>query len=116
MLSKNDLVQKKCGPCQKGTLPLVAQEIANLLPSLDKEWKVEDVHHLEREFHFKNFKEALDFTVKVGNVAESEGHHPDIQLSWGKVKVTIWTHKINGLSINDFILAAKIDRLVGLVA
>lgn len=115
MFNSENLVQRSCAPCQKGTNPLVAQEIANLLPSLNNEWKAVDVHHLEREFHFKNFKDGLEFTVKVGNVAESEGHHPDIQLSWGKVKVTIWTHKINGLSINDFILAAKIDRLVDLV-
>ncbi len=108
---QNELTKRKCEPCEKGTLPHQAQEINKLLPSLDKEWKVVDLHHLEREFHFLNFKQALDFTVKVGELAEAEGHHPDILLAWGKVKITLWTHKIKGLSDNDFILAAKIDKI-----
>lgn len=110
-MQNDELVRRKCAPCEKKTSPLVELEIANLLPSLHKEWKAVDLHHLEREFHFRDFKEAMDFTVKVGAIAEQEGHHPDIMLSWGKVKVSTWTHKINGLSINDFILAAKIDQL-----
>ena len=105
------LREKKCTPCEKGTKPLDQKQVDELLPSLDKEWKVEGLHHLEREFSFLNFKEALDFTVKVGNLAEREGHHPDILLSWGKVKITLWTHKIKGLSDNDFILASKVDAL-----
>jgi len=68
-------------------------------------------HHLERHFKFPDFKTALDFVNKVGDVAEEQGHHPDIHLSWGKVHVTIWTHKIDGLTESDFIFAAKIDRL-----
>lgn len=105
-----ELSKQKCEPCAKGTPPLTEAEIAKLLPSLHGDWKVIDHHHIEREFHFSNFKEALDFTVRVGNLAEAEGHHPDILLSWGKVKVTLFTHKIKGLSTNDFILAAKIDK------
>ena len=66
---------------------------------------------LEKEFKFKNFKEALDFTNKAGQLAERQGHHPDIYLAWGKVKIELWTHKIGGLHENDFILAAGIDRL-----
>ena len=69
-------------------------------------------HHIEKEFTFKNFREALDFTVEVGELAEEEGHHPDIYLAWGKVKITLWTHKIDGLSESDFILAAKTDGLL----
>lgn len=75
------------------------------------EWRVVDGHHIERDFGFSNFREALDFTNEVGELAEGEGHHPDIYLAWGKVGVKIWTHKINGLTESDFILAAKIDRL-----
>lgn len=70
-----------------------------------------DEHHLEKNFNFKNFRQAIDFTNKVGELAESEGHHPDIYLAWGKVKVTTWTHKIDGLTESDFILAAKINLL-----
>jgi len=79
---------------------------------ISQEWKVVGEHHLEREFKFKDFAAALAFTNKVGALAEAEGHHPDICLSWGKVKVIIWTHKINGLHENDFILAAKIDGII----
>ena len=69
-------------------------------------------HHLEKEFRFKDFAEALAFTNKVGAIAEAEGHHPDIYVAWGKVRITIWTHKIDGLTRSDFVLAAKIDRLL----
>ncbi len=75
-------------------------------------WKVIDDHHLEKEFPFRNFKEALDFTNRVGAIAEQEGHHPDILLRWGRAKLTVRTHSINGLSENDFILAAKADGAV----
>ena len=105
------LSTKKCVPCSGGIPPLNAQEIKVLLPQIKKGWKVIDNHHLECEWAFKDFKEALDFTNKVGEVAENEGHHPDIYLAWGKVKVTLWTHKINGLTESDFILAAKTDLL-----
>jgi len=70
-------------------------------------------HHLEKEYQFKNFAQALAFTNKVGELAEAQGHHPDIYLAWGKVKITIWTHKINGLTESDFVLAAKADKLTG---
>jgi len=75
------------------------------------EWKVVDNHHLERQFTFPDFKTALRFVNQVGTLSEEQGHHPDISLAWGKVGITIWTHKINGLTESDFILAAKIDRL-----
>jgi 4a-hydroxytetrahydrobiopterin dehydratase len=78
---------------------------------LDSAWQVAGEHHLQREFNFKDFRDALTFTNRVGELAEEQGHHPDIFLTWGKAKVTIWTHKIDGLTESDFILAAKIDSL-----
>ena len=77
---------------------------------LKNDWKIIKEHHLEKEYSFKNFKEALNFTIKVGELAENQGHHPDIFLAWGKVKLTIWTHKIDGLTESDFIFAAKADK------
>ncbi len=106
-----DLSQKKCIPCSKGTPPLKGEKLSSLYKQLNPGWKVIDEHHLEKEFRFKDFKEALAFTNKVGQVAEQEGHHPDIYLAWGKVKIQLWTHKISGLSENDFIMAAKCDQL-----
>ncbi len=110
-MEHQELEQRKCEPCAKGTAPMQEPEITKFTSSLHSDWKVVNLHHLEREFHFADFKDALNFTIKVGNLAEQEGHHPDILLSWGKVKITIWTHKIKGLSVNDFILAAKIDAM-----
>lgn len=107
----SDLTSKKCVPCSIGAIPLNADEIRNFLKDLNESWEVKDNKQIERVFKFKDFKEALEFTNKVGGLAEAEGHHPDIYLSWGKVIVTLWTHKIKGLHENDFILAAKIDAL-----
>ncbi|HZR19884.1 MAG TPA: 4a-hydroxytetrahydrobiopterin dehydratase [Verrucomicrobiae bacterium] len=105
------LAEKDCVPC-KGEVPaLKGADLSRLKHELKPEWQIVQEHHLEREFKFKNFVEALAFTNKVGELAEQQGHHPDIYLTWGKVKVTIWTHKIDGLTESDFVLAAKIDRL-----
>ena len=82
-----------------------------LLTELGDEWEVIDTHHLEKTILLKNFAEALTFTNQVGSIAEKEGHHPDIELGWGRVKIIIWTHKIDGLSKSDFILAAKISAI-----
>lgn len=87
------------------------EELKKFFESLVGGWKLVEEHHIEKEFKFKDFKAALAFTNKVGELAESEGHHPDIFLSWGKVVVRTWTHKALGLTENDFILAAKIDEL-----
>ena len=91
--------------------PLKGGALADLQRRLGNGWGVINEHHLEKVFNFKNFREALAFTNQVGDLAEQQGHHPDMGLSWGRVKVTIWTHKIDGLSESDFVLAAKIDRL-----
>ncbi|MEE9268633.1 MAG: 4a-hydroxytetrahydrobiopterin dehydratase [Candidatus Krumholzibacteria bacterium] len=106
----SELANKECVPCRGGVPPLGEKAIQSLLDQLGGGWKSVDDHHLEKEYSFKNFREAMDFTVKVGELAEAQGHHPDIYLSWGKVKLTIWTHKINGLTESDFVLAAKAER------
>lgn len=105
------LSAKHCIPCKGGTLPLKGQPLLDLLSLLQKGWSVIEEHHLEREYTFKNFGEALAFTNRIGGIAEMEGHHPDIHLSWGKVKLLIWTHKIDGLTESDFVLAAKCDEV-----
>ena len=106
----SDLAKKTCIPCRGGVPPLKGAQLEDLQDKLKNDWKIINEHHLEKEYSFKNFKEALDFTVKVGELAEDQDHHPDIFLTWGKVKVTIWTHKIDGLTESDFIFAAKTDR------
>jgi 4a-hydroxytetrahydrobiopterin dehydratase len=108
---KTSLADRKCKPCQEGTLPVKGEDLKRLHDQLSKGWNVIGEHHMEREFKFKDWPKAQDFTNQVGDLAQQEDHHPDILLQYGKVKVTLWTHKINGLSENDFILAAKIDRL-----
>ncbi len=110
-MAQMQLSEMKCVPCRGGVEPLKGEEIFKMAKQISQDWKVIDEHKLEREFKFKDFKEALDFVNKVGALAEEEQHHPDIYLTWGKVKINLWTHKINGLHTNDFILAAKIDEL-----
>jgi len=102
------LSSKTCVPCRGGVPPLRGEEIRPLLEQVPG-WRVVDEHHLEREYAFSDFLTALDFVNRVGSIAEEQGHHPDLELSWGKAGVKIWTHKINGLTESDFILAAKID-------
>lgn len=107
----NELASKTCVPCKKGAPSLQGKQLKELLAKLGKGWRVARKHHLEKEFKFKDFLQALDFTNQVGKLAEKVGHHPDIYLAWGKVRITIWTHKIDGLTESDFILAAKIEAL-----
>lgn len=102
------LSQKKCIPCTKDTIPFTQAQTDTYLKLLDPAWQVVENHHLEKSYQFPDFKSALDFVNKVGAIAEGEGHHPDIFLAWGRVELKIWTHKIKGLSENDFILAAKV--------
>jgi 4a-hydroxytetrahydrobiopterin dehydratase len=110
-LPVSELTRKHCVPCQGGVPPLKSQEISGLVEKLGGGWVVVDDHHLEKEYRFLDFAQALDFTNEVGEIAENEGHHPDIHLSWGSVRLTIWTHKIDGLTESDFILAAKADEV-----
>lgn len=105
------LSTRNCTPCQGEEEPLKGEELKALHRQLTDGWKVVDEHHLIKNFTFDDFRQALDFTNRVGEVAEEEGHHPDIYLSWGKVEVKIWTHKIGGLSESDFIFAAKSDAV-----
>ena len=111
--NRMSLEAKTCVPCRGGVPPLKGQELTNLHQQLPDpaDWKIVDEHHLTRAYSFPNFKQALDFVNRVGTLAEEQGHHPDIVLKWGKVEITLWTHKIDGLTESDFIMAAKIDRL-----
>ena len=107
----SELAKRECIPCRSAEDPLGPAEIEPLHAQLDPDWKVVDNHHLERVYKFKNFVEALDFTNRVGALAEEVFHHPDLHLAWGKVGVEIWTHKIKGLHEADFVFAAKCDLL-----
>jgi 4a-hydroxytetrahydrobiopterin dehydratase len=107
------LADKTCVPCRGGTPPLTGKELADIRRQLPEssEWNVVNEHHLVRAYKFPDFRSALAFVNKVGEIAEEQGHHPDIVLGWGKVEITTWTHAVDGLTESDFILAAKIDRL-----
>ncbi len=107
-----ELAQRSCIPCQGGIPPLSPDESQRLLQQLDGSWEVIENHHLMRNFDFPDFATALEFVNKVGQVAEREGHHPEIYLTYGKVGIQLWTHKVDGLTESDFVLAAKIDGLV----
>jgi 4a-hydroxytetrahydrobiopterin dehydratase len=105
-----DLASKHCIPCRGGTPPLKGAELEEIQGQLP-DWSVIEEHHIEKTFKFPNFKSALVFVNRIGDVAEEQGHHPDICFGWGNVKVTLYTHKISGLTESDFILAAKVDQL-----
>ena len=109
----NDLASRDCVPCRGGVPPLEHDSIQRLLRELDG-WAAVNDHHLLKIYEFKNFRESLEFVNRVGELAEAQGHHPDISFGWGKAEVTIWTHKIDGLTESDFILAAKIDQIPNL--
>jgi 4a-hydroxytetrahydrobiopterin dehydratase len=104
------LESKTCVPCRGGIPPLKGADLSELAGKV-KGWEVVKEHHVSKTYTFSDFREALKFVNRVGELAEEQGHHPDICLSWGKVAVSIWTHKVDGLTENDFILAAKIDQL-----
>ena len=106
------LAEKHCVPCRGGVPPLKGEPL-EALKAQAPGWQVVDDHHLTRTFTFPDFRAALDFVNRIGAVAEAEGHHPDLYLAWGRVEVKTWTHKIDGLTESDFILAAKIDQLAG---
>ncbi len=108
----NDLTAKRCVACEGGTPALTPDEITAFQTKFSEPWEVIENKRIQKPFSFNDFKGALEFVNKVGVLAEAEGHHPDIQLSYGKVIIELWTHAVSGLSENDFILAAKIDELV----
>ncbi|MDX1579269.1 MAG: 4a-hydroxytetrahydrobiopterin dehydratase [Gemmatimonadota bacterium] len=105
------LEDMQCVPCRGGVPPLEGEDLERLAARLSADWTVVDEHHLEREYEFPDFVTALDFVNRVGELAEEQDHHPDIELSWGRVVVRIWTHKIDGLTESDFVFAAKTEAL-----
>ena len=106
----NELASRECVPCRGGVPPLKGEEIKKLLSQVNG-WEVVNEHHLSKAYKFEDFQEALAFVDRVGKLAEEQGHHPDICFGWGRAEITIWTHKIDGLTESDFVLAAKIDEL-----
>ena len=106
----SELANKKCVPCNAETPTLREEEISTLVPQVPG-WEVVEGHHLRRRYSFRNFRDALRFVNRVGEIAEEQGHHPDLGFGWGYAEVRVWTHAIDGLSENDFVLAAKVDAL-----
>jgi 4a-hydroxytetrahydrobiopterin dehydratase len=106
----SELAERQCIPCRGGVPALKGEELRTLAGQVS-DWRVIDEHHLQKTYRFSDFRESLDFVNRIGELAETQGHHPDICFGWGKAEVSIWTHKINGLTESDFILAAKIDKL-----
>lgn len=108
----SELAKKKCIPCEGNVEPLTPAEAAKLLKEIDEDWAlIDEAHLLAKSFHFPNFKKTIAFVNQVAEVAEEEGHHPDMTVSYGDVTIELMTHAIGGLSENDFILAAKIDEI-----
>jgi 4a-hydroxytetrahydrobiopterin dehydratase len=108
----SDLANREVQPPRGDGKPFRGVELQTLYEAFGNDWQVIEEHHLEKEFKFKNFQGALDFTNKVGELAEAVNHHPEICLTWGRARITIWTHSIGGLSEADFVFAAKVDRLI----
>lgn len=107
-----DLTKKKCVPCEGGVQPMRDHEIKIYLSYLKSEWQVYDNKKINKEFKFEDFTEAIRFVNRIAEIAESEGHHPDIKVSYNKVEICLWTHAIDGLSVNDFIVARKIEEIL----
>ncbi|DAC67047.1 MAG: pterin-4-alpha-carbinolamine dehydratase [Euryarchaeota archaeon] len=107
----SDLANRECIPCKGGIPPMTAQEAEGMKSEVNSDWDVIDGHHLERVWTFSDFESALDFVNAAGAICEQQGHHADFELGWGRVKALIWTHKIDGLTESDFILAAKFDEI-----
>ncbi len=106
-----DLSEKKCVPCEGGIPLLNENEISEYIHHISKDWNVTDNSKLSKEFYFVSYRHTIDFVNKVANIAEEEGHHPVLHVYFGRIVAELWTHAINGLSENDFILAAKIDKI-----
>ena len=106
-----DLSTKKCVPCEGGILPLNETEISEYKKQISESWIVIENNKLSKEFFFVSYRHTIDFVIKVASIAEEEGHHPVLHIYFGRAVVDLWTHSISGLSENDFILAAKIDKI-----
>jgi len=104
------LAAKECVPCKGGVEPLKGDGLTRLQAELGNDWQVVDEHHLEKDYKFKNWAEAMDFANKISDIAEEQNHHPDLQIGYGQVKVQIFTHKIGGLTESDFVFAAKVEE------
>ena len=109
-MSSTSLADKNCVPCKGGVPPLKGKDLQQIHQQVPN-WKVVNEHHITRTYTFPDFKQALAFVNRVGDIAEKQGHHPDILLGWGKAEITLWTHSVNGLTESDFIVAAKIDQV-----
>ena len=105
------LLDKVCAPCQGGMPPLDSKASSGLLLELNSGWIINKLGHLYKEYIFNDFMEAINFANKIAELAEKEAHHPNLTISWEKCAISIWTHKINGLTESDFILAAKIGAI-----
>jgi 4a-hydroxytetrahydrobiopterin dehydratase len=109
---KCDLSGEECEPCRGGVPPMPMSEAKKLLENLDQAWAINGFGHLERTVLVKNFTQAMDMAVTLGKIADKSGHHPDLLVTYGALKIEIWTHKISGLSRADFVLAAKFDSVL----
>jgi 4a-hydroxytetrahydrobiopterin dehydratase len=107
-----NLANKQCVPCEGGVNPLTGSQLEHLQRELGEGWRVIDKHHLEKMFTFDTYREGVDFVNEVAAIAEEQNHHPAIYLGYGKVRITLWTHNIDGLSDNDFIVAARIEQSI----
>jgi len=111
-MSETALADEPCEACTSDDEPLSGEALTDLYERVDTDvWEVVDEHHLEGTYEFEDFRDALEFTYEVGELAEEEWHHPDLHLSWGEVVVELWTHKIDGLHRTDFVMAARMDRI-----
>jgi len=107
----SELASQTCKACQGGVEPYTGEKLEKHMNKIDEEWNQEEEHHIKREFEFEDFQEALDFVNDVGSIAEDQGHHPNINFTWGEAEIKLYTHKIDGLFQADFVMAAKIDKL-----
>lgn len=110
MTTTCDLAKKDCVPCKGGVPPLKGEALQDLHEQLGSGWELIEEHHLEKQYKLKDWAQAIALTNRVSEIAEEANHHPDVFLTWGKVKVTIWTHKIDGLTESDFVFAAKVEE------
>lgn len=106
-----DLTKKRCVPCEGGTPPLLWEQVKILKKSVSTEWIILENTRIRKEYLFDNYKQTLDFVNRVANLAEEEGHHPVMHVYYSKVEIELWTHAVNGLTENDFIMASKIDKI-----